>query len=37
VLENDLGRDMALRSTFVSAGVACALLLAYAIVRLRLD
>ncbi len=37
LLEVELGRELALRSTFLSAGLACALLLMYALVRLRLD
>jgi MFS family permease len=36
VLEQDLGRELALRSTFVLAGVACVFLLVFAIARLRL-
>ncbi len=36
-LEPGLGRDMALRVTFLSAGGACFALLAYAMWRLRLD
>ncbi|WP_136444087.1 MFS transporter [Pacificoceanicola onchidii] len=37
LLENDLGREMALRATFLMAGGACALLLGYAVLRLRLE
>ena len=37
VLETELGRELALRSTFWLAGLACAVLLIYAIFRLRLD
>ena len=37
VLENDIGREMALRATFGLAGLGCALLLLYALFRLRLD
>lgn len=37
VLEIELGRELALRSTFLLAGLACAVLLMYALVRLRLD
>ncbi len=37
VLEIELGRELALRSTFLLAGFTCALLLIYALVRLRLD
>ncbi|WP_299085323.1 MFS transporter [uncultured Ruegeria sp.] len=37
VLEIELGRELALRSTFILAGLACAFLLAYALMRLRLD
>lgn len=36
-LEHDIGRELALRATFIGAGAACALLLAYATVRLRLE
>lgn len=37
VLEIELGRELALRSTFLLAGLACAMLLMYALMRLRLD
>lgn len=37
VLEHELGREMALRSTFLLAGFACALLLVFALFKLRLD
>ncbi|HHL21098.1 MAG TPA: MFS transporter [Aliiroseovarius sp.] len=37
VLEHGLGREYALRSTFLLAGAACGLLLVYAALRLRLD
>ncbi|MEJ2020117.1 MAG: MFS transporter [Maritimibacter sp.] len=37
LLENDLGRELALRATFALAGVSCAILLIYALFRLRLD
>jgi MFS family permease len=36
VLEQELGREIALRATFVCAGAACAVLLAYALAKLRL-
>ncbi len=37
VLENELGRDMALRSTFLLAGLGYGLLLVFALFKLRLD
>ncbi|MCV6586908.1 MAG: MFS transporter [Marinibacterium sp.] len=37
LLEPDLGRDMALRASFGLAALCCALLLIYALARLRLD
>lgn len=37
VLENEFGRELALRSTFLLAGLACGALLLFALVRLRLD
>lgn len=37
VLEIEMGRELALRSTFLLAGLACAVLLIYALMRLRLD
>lgn len=37
VLEQDFGREIALRSAFACAGAACALLLLYALFKLRLD
>ena len=37
LLQMDLGREMALRSTFALAALACGLLLIYAIFRLRLE
>lgn len=37
VLENELGRDLALRMTFGAAGLACGGLLAYSFFKLRLD
>ena len=37
VLTPDLGRELALRVTFLLAGGACAILLVYAVFRLRLD
>ena len=37
VLEQELGREFALRATFICAGAACAFLLAYAMARLRLE
>lgn len=37
VLEQELGREFALRATFICAGAACALLLGYAMARLRLE
>ena len=37
VLEQELGREIALRATFVCAGAACAVLLAYALAKLRLE
>lgn len=37
LLEDELGREMALRATFLLAGLACALLLVFALLRLRLD
>ncbi len=36
VLEQELGREMALRATFMCAGAACGLLLVYALFKLRL-
>jgi MFS family permease len=36
-LEQDFGREVALRVTFMSAAAACALLLVYALLKLRLD
>jgi MFS family permease len=37
VLEGELGRELALRSTFGMAGLACAFLLVFALFKLRLD
>ncbi len=37
VLETELGRELALRSTFLIAGFACVLLLVFALLKLRLD
>ena len=37
VLEHEFGREIALRTTFMSAGAACGLLLAYALFKLRLE
>ncbi len=37
VLEHDFGRELALRSTFLLAAAACAILLVYATFRLRLN
>lgn len=37
LLEQEYGREAALRMAFISAGGACALLLIYALIRLRLD
>lgn len=37
LLENDLGREIALRATFLLAALACAVLLVYALFRLRLE
>ena len=37
LLEDDLGREMALRATFGLAALACGMLLVYALLRLRLD
>ena len=37
VLEQELGREIALRATFICAGAACAVLLAYALAKLRLE
>ncbi|CUH86140.1 enterobactin exporter EntS [Phaeobacter sp. CECT 5382] len=37
VLEQDFGREIALRSSFLCAGVACTILLIYALFKLRLD
>lgn len=37
LLEDDLGREMAIRAPFVLAGLSCVALLIYAIFRLRLD
>lgn len=37
MLESEFGREIALRSTFLLAGLACAFLLIYAIFKLRLD
>ena len=37
IIEDELGREIALRVTLLSAGAACALLLVYAIWKLRLD
>lgn len=37
MLEQDFGREFALRATFLTAGTACALLLVYALFKLRLD
>lgn len=37
LLQDDLGRDMALRATFILAGVGSAMLFVYALFRLRLD
>jgi MFS family permease len=37
LLEDDLGREMAVRAPFILAGIGCAGLLIYAIFRLRLD
>jgi MFS family permease len=37
VLEHEFGREIALRTTFVCAGAACGLLLAYALFKLRLE
>lgn len=37
LLEREMGREIALRATFLGAAAACALLLAYALVRLRLE
>ena len=37
VLEQELGREIALRATFLCAGAACAILFAYALVKLRLE
>ena len=37
VLEQEFGREVALRSAFLCAGAACAVLLLYALARLRLD
>ena len=37
LLENDLGREMAIRAPFLLAGLCCAALLVYAIFKLRLD
>ncbi|QFT58900.1 enterobactin exporter EntS [Sulfitobacter sp. THAF37] len=37
VLEQDFGRELALRATFICAGAACAILLCYALVKLRLE
>jgi MFS family permease len=37
VLETELGRELALRSTFLLAGLICAVLLVYALAKLRLD
>ncbi|OIQ32132.1 MAG: MFS transporter [Roseobacter sp. MedPE-SWchi] len=37
VLEQDFGREIALRSAFMCAGAACAILLLYALFKLRLD
>ncbi len=37
LLEQEFTREIALRATFIGAGAACALLLVYAVFRLRLD
>ncbi|EBA11225.1 MFS transporter [Roseobacter sp. CCS2] len=37
VLEDDLGREMAIRAPFLLAGLSCAALLVYAVFKLRLD
>ena len=37
VLEIELGREMAIRAPFLLAGLSCAALLAYAVLRLRLE
>ncbi len=37
VLEHEFGREIALRTTFMCAGAACGLLLAYALLKLRLE
>ncbi|WP_340424905.1 MFS transporter [Yoonia sp. GPGPB17] len=37
VLEDDIGREMAIRAPFLLAGLCCAALLVYAIFKLRLD
>jgi len=37
VLEHELGREIALRTTFMCAGAACGSLLAYALFKLRLE
>ncbi|MFZ0097041.1 MAG: MFS transporter, partial [Gemmobacter sp.] len=37
ILEPDMDRELALRSTFIAAIVSCAILLVYALFRLRLE
>lgn len=37
LLEDSIGRELALRATFLGAGLACAALLVYALFRLRLE
>jgi hypothetical protein len=37
ILERDMARELAIRATFITASISCAILLIYTLLRLRLD